>query len=45
MADRRRQTRVYYLGDFAAESYEEGFLGAARDVIQVGAPTSPSAPS
>ena len=32
----RQQTRVYYLGDFPAETYAEGFLEAAREVIDAG---------
>ena len=32
----RQQTRIYYLGDFPTESYAEGFLQAAREVIDAG---------
>ena len=32
-ADVRRETRVYYLGDFAPGQDAEGFLAAARDVV------------
>jgi hypothetical protein len=33
LADERRRTRVYYLGDFGTDHYADGFLDAARDVI------------
>jgi CDP-glycerol glycerophosphotransferase (TagB/SpsB family) len=39
----RDQTRVYYLGDFPAENYAEGFLTAARDVIDARQPVAHSA--
>ena len=32
----RQQTKIYYLGDFPAETYAEGFLQAAREVIDAG---------
>ena len=32
----RNETKVYYLGDFADENYADGFLVAARDVIDAG---------
>jgi CDP-glycerol glycerophosphotransferase (TagB/SpsB family) len=33
LAATRRSTRVYYLGDFDRDRYAEGFVGAARTVI------------
>jgi CDP-glycerol glycerophosphotransferase (TagB/SpsB family) len=33
LADVRRETRIYHLGDFAPGQDAEGFLGAARDVL------------
>ena len=33
LADLRHATKVYYLGDFPDDSYAEGFLDAARSVI------------
>lgn len=33
LARRRSQTRTYYLGDFEGEEYADGFLNAAREVI------------
>jgi CDP-Glycerol:Poly(glycerophosphate) glycerophosphotransferase len=32
----RNETKVYYLGDFSDENYADGFLVAARDVIDAG---------
>ena len=32
----RQQTKIYYLGDFPAATYAEGFLQAAREVIDAG---------
>ncbi|MFP5282759.1 MAG: CDP-glycerol glycerophosphotransferase family protein, partial [Actinomycetes bacterium] len=37
LAPVRRATRVYYLGDFGDRPYAEGFLSAAREVIDSGA--------
>ncbi|GAB3757832.1 CDP-glycerol glycerophosphotransferase family protein [Microlunatus parietis] len=34
--DERASTRIYYLGDFPAETYADGFLDAARAVISRG---------
>ncbi len=33
LSDERSATRIYYLGDFPADRYAEGFLGRARAVI------------
>ena len=33
LADIRRETKAYYLGDFSSDGYADGFLNAARDVI------------
>jgi CDP-glycerol glycerophosphotransferase (TagB/SpsB family) len=32
----RQETKIYYLGDFADENYADGFLAAAREVIDAG---------
>jgi CDP-glycerol glycerophosphotransferase (TagB/SpsB family) len=32
----RNETKIYYLGDFPDENYADGFLAAARDVIDAG---------
>jgi hypothetical protein len=32
----RKETKVYYLGDFSDENYADGFLVAAREVIDAG---------
>jgi CDP-glycerol glycerophosphotransferase (TagB/SpsB family) len=32
----REETKIYYLGDFPDESYADGFLVAAREVIDAG---------
>jgi hypothetical protein len=32
----RNETKIYYLGDFPDETYAEGFLSAARGVIDAG---------
>jgi CDP-glycerol glycerophosphotransferase (TagB/SpsB family) len=32
----RQQTKIYYLGDFPDENYADGFLAAAREVIDAG---------
>ena len=32
----RIETKIYYLGDFPDENYAEGFLSAAREVIDAG---------
>ena len=39
LAPVREETRRYYLGDFAAERYAEGFLDAARAVIDARTPS------
>ncbi len=36
LAEIRRKTRVYYLGDFGSDRYADGFLDAAREVIDAG---------
>ncbi|MDQ1484087.1 MAG: hypothetical protein QOF35_2163, partial [Actinomycetota bacterium] len=36
LADLRRKTKIYYLGDFGSEHYADGFLQTARQVIDVG---------
>ena len=36
LAQVRQETKIYYLGDFADENYADGFLLAARDVIDAG---------
>jgi hypothetical protein len=36
LADERRNTKIYYLGDFDSAHYADGFLDAARDVIETG---------
>jgi CDP-glycerol glycerophosphotransferase (TagB/SpsB family) len=33
LADIRRETKAYYLGDFSSDGYADGFLNAARRVI------------
>jgi hypothetical protein len=45
LARLRLQTRTYYLGDFDGEEYAEGFLSAARSVIDSGATSDSSSPS
>jgi hypothetical protein len=32
----RNETKIYYLGDFPDENYADGFLVAAREVIDAG---------
>jgi hypothetical protein len=32
----RNETKIYYLGDFPDENYADGFLSAARHVIDAG---------
>jgi hypothetical protein len=32
----REETKIYYLGDFPDENYADGFLVAARGVIDAG---------
>ncbi len=34
LADERDTTRIYYLGDFPAETYADGFVSAARRIIE-----------
>ncbi|MCW2801848.1 MAG: hypothetical protein JWN06_65 [Propionibacteriaceae bacterium] len=34
----RSGTRIYYLGDFPPEHYADGFIAAARDVVDAGRP-------
>ena len=36
LADVRNETKIYYLGDFPDEKYADGFLDAARGVIDAG---------
>jgi CDP-glycerol glycerophosphotransferase (TagB/SpsB family) len=36
LASVRNETKIYYLGDFPDENYAEGFLSAAREVIDAG---------
>ena len=36
LADVRNETKIYYLGDFPDENYADGFLEAARGVIDAG---------
>jgi len=36
LASTRLQTRIYYLGDFPPDSYADGFLDAARRVVDAG---------
>jgi CDP-glycerol glycerophosphotransferase (TagB/SpsB family) len=36
LADVRNETKIYYLGDFPEENYADGFLEAARGVIDAG---------
>nr|MBA3529406.1 CDP-glycerol glycerophosphotransferase family protein [Propionibacteriaceae bacterium] len=36
LADVRKETRVYYLGDFESDNYADGFVNAAREVIDEG---------
>jgi CDP-glycerol glycerophosphotransferase (TagB/SpsB family) len=38
LASVRRKTRVYYLGDFPPDRYADGFLTAARNVLDAGKP-------
>ncbi|GMA86442.1 hypothetical protein GCM10025868_16920 [Angustibacter aerolatus] len=33
LREQRRATKTYYLGDFPADRYAEGFLDAARRVV------------
>jgi hypothetical protein len=40
LAQTRTETRVYYLGDFPHDRYAEGFLEAARTVVDAGHPPS-----
>ena len=40
LADVRNETKIYYLGDFPDENYADGFLEAARGVIDAGRRTS-----
>lgn len=43
LAQVRRQTKIYYLGDFPPDHYADGFLNAAREVIDAGERRSASA--
>ncbi len=36
LASVRNETKIYYLGDFPDENYADGFLAAARNVIDAG---------
>ena len=36
LASVRSETKIYYLGDFPDENYADGFLAAARNVIDAG---------
>ncbi|HJV13789.1 MAG TPA: CDP-glycerol glycerophosphotransferase family protein [Propionibacteriaceae bacterium] len=36
LAAARQETKIYYLGDFPDENYADGFLDAAREVIDAG---------
>ncbi|HEX8511455.1 MAG TPA: CDP-glycerol glycerophosphotransferase family protein, partial [Propionibacteriaceae bacterium] len=36
LAGVRRQTKIYYLGDFPPDSYADGFLNASRQLISAG---------
>jgi CDP-glycerol glycerophosphotransferase (TagB/SpsB family) len=36
LASVRNETKIYYLGDFPDENYADGFLSAAREVIDAG---------
>ena len=40
----RNETKIYYLGDFSDENYADGFLAAARDVIDAGRRTPADVP-
>jgi hypothetical protein len=40
----RNETKIYYLGDFSDENYAEGFLAAARNVIDAGRRTPADVP-
>jgi CDP-glycerol glycerophosphotransferase (TagB/SpsB family) len=40
----REETKIYYLGDFPDENYADGFLVAARDVIDAGRRTPAALP-
>jgi CDP-glycerol glycerophosphotransferase (TagB/SpsB family) len=42
LAAARRDMKVYYLGDFADDQYAEGFLGAARGILDRGVPAGPA---
>ena len=44
LAEMRRRTRIYYLGDFDPGSYAEAFLAAAREVVNAGAAARPATP-
>jgi CDP-glycerol glycerophosphotransferase (TagB/SpsB family) len=40
----RNETKIYYLGDFPDENYADGFLAAARNVIDAGRHTPAALP-
>ena len=40
----RNETKIYYLGDFPDETYADGFLSAAREVIDAGRRTPADVP-
>jgi CDP-glycerol glycerophosphotransferase (TagB/SpsB family) len=44
LAPIRQETKIYYLGDFPDESYADGFLVAAREVIDAGRSTPAALP-
>jgi CDP-glycerol glycerophosphotransferase (TagB/SpsB family) len=44
LASIRNETKIYYLGGFPDENYADGFLSAARDVIDAGRRTPADVP-
>ena len=44
LAAMRNQTKIYYLGDFPDENYADGFLLAARELIDAGRHTTADVP-
>jgi CDP-glycerol glycerophosphotransferase (TagB/SpsB family) len=44
LAQVRQETKIYYLGDFPDENYADGFLAAAREVIETGRRTPAALP-